>query len=464
MVQITHTWLICISWYFALVLTQSADVLVVGAGAAGLAASRDLSAAGYRVIVIEARERVGGRIHTLKDQSLPVPVELGAEFIHGKPPELFEIIESAHLPFSEVTDRYWYFENGELSKSHDFWAKIEPLMEQMKTLKSDMSFKDYLASLPDDAESELAKAMTVRYVEGFHAARIDRIGIKGLIKANEAAEQIDGDKSFRLLRGYADVSEWLYRKAESHGTIFRLNTLVDEVRWKRDAVEIFCRTKDTSLSFTAPRALITLPLGVLQASEDDAGAVHFIPALPQSKRDALNALEMGHVVRIVLHFRERFWEKLNIPGTGGDEDLSQLGFIHCPDGAIPTWWTLLPERASVLVGWAGGPAAEKFLARTQDEVLASAFESLARIFGQSEDYIRDYLASSFMHDWQGDPFTRGAYAYIPVNGLDAQLALSRPVENTLFFAGEATSAGHIGTVHGAIQSGRRAAKEVISSS
>jgi len=192
--------------------------------------------------------------------------------------------------------------------------------------------------------------------------------------------------------------------------------------------------------------------------------VHFIPALPQSKQDALSALEMGHVVRIVLHFRERFWENLDIPGTGGDEDLSQLGFIHCPDVPIPTWWTLLPERTSVLVGWAGGPAAEKFLTRNHDEVLASAFESLAPIFGQSEDYIRNNLASSFMHDWQNDPFTRGAYAYIPVNGLDAQLALSRPVENTLFFAGEATSAGHIGTVHGAIQSGRRAAKEVIISS
>jgi monoamine oxidase len=235
------------------------------------------------------------------------------------------------------------------------------------------------------------------------------------------------------------------------------------LRWQRDRIEAACVIDNSIGSFSAHRAVITLPLGVLQAGEDQAGAVRFIPALPPDKRDALSNLEMGHVVRIVLLFHERFWENLAIPGIGADEDLSQLGFIHCPEVPVPTWWTMLPERAPVLVGWVGGPAADNFLAGGQDEVLASAFESLARIFGVTETFIGHQLASSFMHDWQGDPFTRGAYAYVPVNGLDAQSILSRPVDHTLFFAGEATSVGHIGTVHGAIQSGRRVAKEVIAS-
>ena len=139
-------------------MTESADVLIVGAGAAGLAAAQDLSAAGLCVIVLEARERVGGRILTLRDQSLPAPVELGAEFVHGKSPELFEITERAYLPFSEVTGRHWYFENGVLSRTDDFWAKLDQLMEQMKSVDPDRSFKDYLDSLPHDPETERPKS------------------------------------------------------------------------------------------------------------------------------------------------------------------------------------------------------------------------------------------------------------------------------------------------------------------
>jgi len=360
-----------------------------------------------------------------------------------------------------VTGRHWYFENGVLSKSPDFWANIHQLMEQMKSVESDRSFKDYLDSLPHDPETERAKAIAVRYVEGFHAARIDRIGVQGLIKANEAAEQIDGDKSFRLLRGYSDVSQWLYQKAKGQGVIFQLNTVVDAVRWKRDAVELVCRSDDVSRSFSASKAIITLPLGVLQAGKDQQGAVRFVPELPGEKQDAVRALEMGHVVRIVLHFHERFWEELHIPGTGAKKSFSQLGFIHCPEAPIATWWTMLPEHAPQLVGWVGGPAAEGLMSQDQEEILNRALDSLGRIFGVTANYVRNHLANSFMHDWQRDPFTRGAYSYLPVNGLAVQLALSQPLDNTLFFAGETTSVGNIGTVYGAIQSGRRAAKEVI---
>ena len=442
--------------------TQSADVLIIGAGAAGLAAAQDLSAGGLRVIVLEARDRIGGRIYTHHDPSVPVPIELGAEFVHGKSPELFEIIKAGHLPFSEVTGRHWYFENGELSKSDDFWSKVDQLMEQMKSVSVDCSVKSFLDSLPDDLETKRAKAMARRYVEGFHAARIDRIGIHGLIRFNEAADQIGGDKSFRLLKGYRGVCAWLHQQAENQGATFQLNTVVTGMNWERDRVEAICGSPQYSTRFTARRTLITLPLGVLQAAEGQPGAVRFSPELPRSKQEAVHALDMGHVVRIVLHFENLFWEDLDIPGTGAEEDLSQLGFIHCPEAPLPTWWTMLPQKVPVLVGWIGGPAAEQLSSHNQDSVIAAAIESLVRIFGVTKEYLRSRLRASFMHNWQADQYTRGAYGYVPVNALDAQRVLSLPIENTLFFAGEATSVGHIGTVHGAIQSGRRAAKEVLS--
>jgi monoamine oxidase len=128
---------------------------------------------------------------------------------------------------------------------------------------------------------------------------------------------------------------------------------------------------------------------------------------------------------------------------------------------MPTWWSLLPLHAPVLVGWAGGTGAEKFRGLAEPVCVSEALRSLKQIFGVSETTLQKTLLRSYMHDWNADLFSRGAYAYLPVDGLDAQQKLARPVRNTIFFAGEATSVGHIGTVHGAIESGQRAAREIL---
>jgi monoamine oxidase len=192
---------------------------------------------------------------------------------------------------------------------------------------------------------------------------------------------------------------------------------------------------------------------------------------------------MGHVIRIVLSFRDRFWENLQL----WDQDnnpvkFADAGFIHYPDAPFPTWWTQLPIRAPVLVGWIGGPNADRITPRqnggegkesegdrldqTVDQTLDScvrdqAMASLSQILNVSIEYVRERLTASHFHNWQQDPFSRGAYGYVPVAGLDDQRALSQPLGGTLFFAGEATSIGHIGTVHGAIMSGQRAATEIL---
>ncbi|MDQ6652822.1 MAG: FAD-dependent oxidoreductase, partial [Acidobacteriota bacterium] len=285
----------------------------------------------------------------------------------------------------------------------------------------------------------------------------------GLIKANEAQDEIDGDNSFRVLGGYETVAQTLRLQAEAHGAIIHLNTVVKELRWGTHTVEAVCLSGEQAQNFTASRTVITLPLGVLQTNPDQFGAVRFSPLLPDHKQVAIRGLAMGHALRIILRFRERFWEKLDLPGTGADEDLSQLGFIHYPEAPIPTWWTLLPIRAPMLIGWVGGPDAVKFVGRSEEYVSEQALNSLKQILGVSQKRLRELLLESHTHDWNSDPFTRGAYAYLPIGGVEAQQALARPLDDTLFFAGEATSVGHIGTVHGAIESGHRVAKEVLAS-
>lgn len=433
------------------------SILIVGAGAAGLAAACDLSRAGREVIVLEARDRVGGRVFTLAEPDSSAPIELGAEFIHGHSPVIWELAKAAHLKILKVSGRHWYFDGTKLSKSRDFWRHVQGLMDKMKSSDSDLSLRQFLNSLPDNEDMRRAKAMARRYVEGFHAANIDRVGIRGLVKANEAADSIEGDESFRFQDGYCSLVQALRAEAESHGATFHLNRVVKTINWQKQHVEL---VTSEGANYKASAMLITLPLGVLQAGPRDGG-IHFVPELPAAKQSAIQQLLVGNVIKINLSFHERFWEDVKYWDEDGDAvSFNEAAFFHYPDAPIPTWWTQLPIRAPLLVGWAGGPRADQL--RREGAFLDQAIRSLSLTINISTTEIRSQLEASHIHDWHDDQFSRGAYSYVPVNGLQAQEMLSRPLDNKLFFAGEATCIGHVGTVHGAIQSGQRAAKEILS--
>jgi monoamine oxidase len=460
------------------------SVLIVGAGAAGLAAARELARAGCDVIVLEARDRIGGRVFTHRPQSSPVPIELGAEFVHGRSPELWTIASAANLQLYEVSERHWYFEKGRDSNASEFWRTIESLISDMKSSAPDQALKEFLDALPDDEDTRRAKSMLVRYVEGFHAAHIERIGVHGLEKATEAADEIDGDRAFRLIDGYDSLMQAMRAEAESHGTQFHLNTIVKEIRWAGEQIEVSCIQDGAPSEFVASHVIVTLPISLLKR---DTASIYFTPALPAEKKRAIEGLPMGNVVKINLLFRERFWETVKRWDEEANRvDFHDAGFFHCADSPLPTWWTQLPVRARMLVGWTGGPSADRVMKEadhrrqeaggaeaqaegrgqtredTNSVITDQAIESLATIFNLSGKEIETQLEAVHYHDWRNDPFTRGAYAYVPVNGLADQQIFAQPVENKLFFAGEATSVGHIGTVHGAIQSGQRAAQEILS--
>jgi monoamine oxidase len=447
-------------------MVPTKTIAIIGAGAAGLAAARDLARAGRSVVVLEARDRVGGRVFTLKDDDFPAPVELGAEFVHGKSPALWKLATRANLKLYEVSERHWYFEDGKITKSRDFWHQVEYLMDQMRAAGSDESLKAFLDWLPDDEETRHARSMVTRYVEGFHAANSERIGIKGLVKANEAADRIDGDQAFRFENGYDSLMQALRAEAESYGATFNLNTIVKEIRWTDETVEVIADSASKHTAYNTSIVVLTVPLSILQAAPEDGG-IRFVPDLPATKQAAIQDLAVGNVIRINLQFRERFWEQVKLWDEDGDAvSFRDAGFFHCPDAPVPTWWTQLPVRAPLLVGWAGGPRADQLRSSasgggSNDSVLAQAVSSLSLIFNLSPDEIRQQLVASHHHNWYDDPFSRGAYCYVPVNGLKAQELLSQPVTHKLFFAGEATCAGHIGTVHGAIQSGERVAGEIL---
>lgn len=259
-------------------------------------------------------------------------------------------------------------------------------------------------------------------------------------------ESAAGNGHFRPAGGYGAA---LAALAGGFGEQVELQfgSVVRAVRWRRGRVVAEGVRAGRPFRAEAPRAIVTLPLGVLRA-------VRFSPALVH-KREALRGLASGAVVKVVLLFREPFWEALE---GGRYRDAS---FFHAPQAAFPTFWTALPARMPLIVAWAGGPKALRLARLAPPRLVHRAVESLEAVFG-SRSVARSRLQAAWLHDWQRDPYARGAYSYVTVGGCGARRALAAPIEETLFFAGEATDfEGEHGTVAGALASGVRAAREAL---
>jgi monoamine oxidase len=431
------------------------DVAVLGAGAAGLAAAQELSSKGLRVVVVDARDRIGGRIYTIHPPHLNYPIEMGAEFIHGTPSHTWDLIDQSGLTAYEVPDRHWLAQKkGNLSEHKNFWNRIDRVLSGIDPgAPQDRSFRNYLESSFRFRLSRRDRRLATAFVEGFNAASQERISAQSLVSSQELDEALEVTRVFRLVQGYDQLVKTIWSQTSTSACSVLLNHEIGEIRWKTSEVALIPKNRELETIF-ADQAIITLPLGVLALNEGEKGSVAFSPSIPE-KADAINWLEMGPVVKIILHLNSIIWEELG---------LAKYNFIHANQetSAFPTWWNSSPVQIPILTGWAGGPAAQHIVGRTQDEILELALHSLSRVFSIEQSTLRQGLESFYTYDWQSDPFSRGAYSYVTVGGRNAQKELAKSVDDTLFFAGEATvTSGLSGTVDGAVTTGKRAAFELM---
>lgn len=445
-------------------MVKNLDVIVIGAGAAGLTAGAALGNAGLSVTILEARDRIGGRIFTLRDPRCNTPIEFGAEFIHGRPREIWELLRQHKVRTKEVKGNNWCVQNGELTPC-DFFSDVDKILKKMNGRKPDQSFLDFLKECcpaNNDSRMQRAKEWATGYVTGFNAADPSLVGIHWLVKGMRAEEEIEGDRAFRAQHGYGDLTEIFQQQVNDAGVSVHKETMVESIQWHPGSVEINARGQNGSQTFTSPRALISVPLGVLQARADENGAIRFDPELPSEKQAAIHSVMMGKVIRIVLRFRRSFWEELPSDRRKNSKTMGGMSFLFSHDDWFPTWWTRSPERLPILTGWAPFHCAERLSGQNQSFVVEQSLRALHRLLGVSVQELESLFEYAYCHDWQNDPFSRGAYSYGKVGGDGAEQVLARPVDNTLFFAGEATDVGgHNGTVHGAIASGKRAAAEIV---
>jgi monoamine oxidase len=415
------------------------DVIVIGAGAAGLACARSLSGAGKRVCIIEGRDRIGGRIDTRRVPGINIPIELGAEFVHGESETTFGIVDAAALTAYELPDDHWWSRNGSWSRIPDFWGDIARVRKPIARLTRDISFEQFLRrqrKLPSRLRS-----MAWNFVEGYHAAHADRIS--ALVLASSDEEQSGDNKQFRIADGYDRLMLWLAAGLDPERCDLRLGTVANRVQWKKGGVAVECTRSGRDETIRARALVITVPIGVWKA-----GTIRFDPALEEKER-VIAKLESGHVMKIVFRFRERWWDEFD------------FNFVHTNDKHVPTWWSAKPLRAPILTGWAGGHAADAMLAESPESRIDRALDAMSSAFAMTRRDLDDLFIASYSHDWQSDPLSRCAYSYASVGGSSAHKSFAKPIDETLFFAGEATSSDETGTVSGAIESGRRASTQML---
>ncbi|HEY6449629.1 MAG TPA: NAD(P)/FAD-dependent oxidoreductase [Candidatus Cybelea sp.] len=430
---------------------MDADVIVIGAGAAGLGAARKLAGRSIRVVLLEARERVAGRVWSRRIASMPTFAELGAEFVHGRAEQTMALIREVGMETAAADGERWIRKNGDLRIANNDFTSAAAIFKGAAALSRDESVDRFLRRFDGNGTMRETVEMARTFVEGFDAADPAIASARAI--AQEWGSGVD-TTSARPIGTYQPIFQHLQRVCDAMGVAMCLSTVVRRISWHRDGVEVSATNdRGESRTIESRAAIITLPVGVLRHGGDET-VVEFDPDLPLDKRKALGSIEMGHVVKVALWFRAPFWERVR------NGRYYNAAFFRGKGQPFATYWTQLPERSRLIVAWVGGPKARALGGVAETHLIEQAVNGFGSLLGAPEGARQEFEAGA-VHDWDRDPFARGAYSYVAVGGADARVTLAAPVDDTLFFAGEATSNdGQGGTVNGALETGERAAAQV----
>lgn len=425
------------------------DVLIIGAGAAGLAAAAELAAAGRTVCILEARDRIGGRIFTRYEPDVPLPLELGAEYIHGLSPSTMAWLRRANIAAIDALQTRWLFQGKRLMPANDTFSQLAQWLGKVKRPKRDVPFAEFLESVAARKMPRRVRELARLQVESFDAAAAECVSTLDILQEWNGAGSAESP-TFRPQSGYAAMLQALASSVASIRVRLHLQTVVQRVQWRKDKVSVLARQCGRAVELSARQAIVTLPVGVLQ--HVGADEVIFDPPLKQ-KSATLALLASGPAVKVLLRFASAFWDVIE------NGRYRNAAFLQIPHAPFPVYWSALPRRAPLLTAWAGGPKATQLASFSADKIVDRALAGVSSLFPAAD--VVGQLQAAYTHDWQADPFARGAYSYVRVGGAAARTSLARPLDGTLFFAGEATDPDESGTVGGALQSGARAAHELL---
>lgn len=423
---------------------MSETIIIAGAGAAGLMAARDLSLKGYKVIVLEAANRIGGRMHTLLNKGFSKPVEAGAEFVHGKLPITLQLLKQAGIVYKPIGGKTYHIEKGKLERQNNAAIGWDELSKQMEALKDDKTIAEFLAQYFSDDKYEELRESVIRFAEGFDLADINKVSVFALRDEwmNEEGEQ------YRIEGGYIKLVDHLVNQCASADCVIHTSTQITSITHNNEGVNVTVKNGQT---FRGDKIIVTVPLGILQLPQEHPSYLHFNPAIPEYI-EAAKQIGFGSVVKILMEFKKTFWSDLakNIGFAFGEEK-------------VPTWWTQSPNNFPLLTGWLGGGNESRFKNVSKQELFEHSLTSLSNMFNKPIDELKGLLQAWHISNWKDEPHIEGAYSYDMVESKKARQLLIKPINNSVFFAGEGLYEGHApGTVEAALSTGKDVAKLIIS--
>ncbi len=425
---------------------NSLDTIIIGTGAAGLMAAYELTKAGQKVILVEARDRTGGRCYTFSGEGFTIPVEMGAEFIHGDLPLTFKLLKEAGIQYEAVSGDSFEAKNGEIKASGFFMGHWDEFEKALGEVQEDQPLEGFLQQHFNEETFAGLRKSVIQFAAGYDTADPERVSLFSL--RDEWLNNPIEEMQYRISGGYVQLMDYLAGQIKNSGGEIVLNTSVKQINWGAGSVEVI--TADDA-SFTGKKLVLTVPLGILSLDPDQPGAIQFNPDLPQQRKAAAE-MGFGAIIKILIEFSDPFWEK---------QGLRNMQFLFSEE-KIPTWWTQRPQNDHFLTGWLGGNPQDEMQALSDEELLQHAIHSLANIFKADASFIEQKLVTAKVYNWTADPFTRGSYSYATLETNAARKILKTPVEQTIYFAGEALFDGaQLGTVEAALVSGLEVAKEII---
>ncbi|MBR1027431.1 NAD(P)/FAD-dependent oxidoreductase [Bradyrhizobium liaoningense] len=418
---------------------QLEHIVIVGAGAAGLMAARELARAGRTVTILEARERCGGRIDPLPASEFGYPADGGAEFVHGEAPVTRKLVREAGLSLQEIAGTQWSFDGTRLSHEDRHDPHEAELYAALGALKDDLTVADFLRRHFADPEYVQLRHSIERMVEGYDAADPERASTLALRE-----EWMDGGHhtQARIVGGYGALIDFLASECRGLGVTFCFGCAVSAIEETGGALAVRCAAADVH---GCDRAILTVPLPLLREIA--------LPEPARAKAAAADDIGFGSVIKILLRFARPWWRERS-------EDLADMTFL-LSDQPIPVWWTRHPDQHPVLTGWFGGPRTAELAKLDQQGLIDAGVDSLAAIFGVSRHDIARDLVTTAATNWLHDPFARGAYSWATPRTRAAQAILAR-ADGPVLFSGEALYRGRdMGTVEAALASGLETAEMIL---
>jgi monoamine oxidase len=415
-------------------------IVVIGAGAAGLMAARELGRAGRKVTVLEARDRCGGRIHPLPAAEFGYPAEGGAEFVHGEAPVTHGLLGEAGLSVLPIQGTRWTVEGGKFSREESEDPHEAELHMALQELKDDLTVAEFLRRRFADPEYGRLRHSIERMVEGYDAADPERASILALREEWMAGGR---NTQARIIGGYGALVEFLAAECRNHGVAIHLGSAVSAIEASNGRGVVRCANGDAHVY---DAVILTVPLPLLK----NIG----LPPAQREKAAAAAQIGFGNVIKILLRFEARWWVDTR-------RDLADLTFL-LSNARIPVWWTQHPTDIPVLTGWFGGPKTEAMANLGEHELIEAELASLAETFGFDPKHLMRKLVAARAINWAHDPLAGGAYSYATPDTRAAQRVLSRIDGGAVFFSGEALYRGRdMGTVEAALASGLETARTLL---